>query len=41
MDMISMEGKGNFFERRVSDYSKAGVGVNQEEMLIKFDSEDF
>ena len=41
MDMISMEGKGNFFERRVSDYSKAGVGVNQEEMVIKFDSEDF
>jgi ribonucleotide reductase beta subunit family protein with ferritin-like domain len=41
MDMISMEGKGNFFERRVSDYSKAGVGANQEEMVIKFDSEDF
>jgi ribonucleoside-diphosphate reductase beta chain len=41
MDMISMEGKGNFFERRVSDYSKAGVGVNQEQMVIKFDSEDF
>jgi ribonucleoside-diphosphate reductase beta chain len=41
MDMISMEGKGNFFERRISDYSKAGVGVNQEEMVIKFDSEDF
>jgi hypothetical protein len=27
MDMISMEGKGNFFERRISDYSKAGVGA--------------
>ncbi|GAA5971752.1 hypothetical protein JCM11641_001498 [Rhodosporidiobolus odoratus] len=25
MDMISMEGKTNFFEKRVSDYSKAGV----------------
>ncbi|TFK65653.1 hypothetical protein BDN72DRAFT_871771 [Pluteus cervinus] len=24
MDMISMEGKTNFFEKRVSDYSKAG-----------------
>jgi ribonucleoside-diphosphate reductase beta chain len=39
MDMISMEGKGNFFERRVSDYSKAGVGANQEEMVIQFDAE--
>lgn len=25
MDMISMEGKTNFFEKRVSDYQKAGV----------------
>ncbi|GAA5930383.1 hypothetical protein JCM10213_001077 [Rhodosporidiobolus nylandii] len=25
MDMISMEGKTNFFEKRVSDYAKAGV----------------
>jgi len=41
MDMISMEGKGNFFERRVSDYSKAGVGAKEEDMTIKFDSEDF
>ncbi len=39
MDMISMEGKGNFFERRVSDYSKAGVGAKQEEMIIQFDAE--
>lgn len=39
MDMISMEGKGNFFERRVSDYSKPGVGANQEEMVIQFDAE--
>ncbi|KAF8913791.1 ribonucleotide reductase [Gymnopilus junonius] len=26
MDMISLQGKTNFFEKRVSDYSKAGVG---------------
>jgi len=26
MEMISIEGKTNFFEERVSDYSKAGVG---------------
>ena len=41
MEMISMEGKGNFFERKVSDYSKAGVGARAEDMTIKFDSEDF
>ena len=28
MEMISMEGKTNFFERRVTEYSKAGVGSN-------------
>ena len=27
MDMISLEGKTNFFEKRVSDYRKAGVGM--------------
>jgi ribonucleotide reductase beta subunit family protein with ferritin-like domain len=41
MEMISMEGKGNFFERRISDYSKPGVGMNKEEMVIKTDLEDF
>ena len=30
MDMISLEGKTNFFEKRVSDYSKAGVGAEAE-----------
>ena len=25
MDMISLQGKTNFFEKRVSDYAKAGV----------------
>ena len=28
MDMISLQGKTNFFEKRVSDYSKAGVNVS-------------
>ena len=27
MDMISLQGKTNFFEKRVSDYSKAGVNA--------------
>ena len=30
MEMISMEGKTNFFEKRVMEYSKAGVGVEKE-----------
>lgn len=27
MEMISLQGKTNFFEKRVSDYSKANVNV--------------
>ena len=30
MDMISLQGKTNFFEKRVSEYQKAGV-LNKEE----------
>ena len=40
MTMISLQGKTNFFEKRVSEYSKAGVGVNKEEQQFKMD-EDF
>jgi len=29
MEMISMEGKSNFFEKRVGEYSKAGVGAEE------------
>ena len=29
MEMISLEGKTNFFEKRVMDYSKANVGVSK------------
>ena len=28
MEMISLQGKTNFFEKRVSDYSKANVNVS-------------
>lgn len=28
MDMISLQGKTNFFEKRVGEYAKAGVGAN-------------
>lgn len=40
MEAISLEGKTNFFEKRVSEYTKAGVGKNREDQTLKFD-EDF
>ncbi|KAJ2553287.1 Ribonucleotide-diphosphate reductase (RNR), small subunit [Coemansia sp. RSA 1933] len=44
MDMISMQGKTNFFEKRVSDYQKAGVMMgtqgNARETVFELD-EDF
>jgi ribonucleoside-diphosphate reductase beta chain len=42
MDMISLEGKTNFFEKRVSEYKKAGVNMNKEEAeqnKISFDAD--
>lgn len=32
MERISLEGKDNFFEKRVTSYSKSGVGKTQEQM---------
>jgi len=40
MELISLEGKTNFFEKKVSEYSKPGVGLSSESMQIKF-NEDF
>ena len=40
MESISLEGKTNFFEKRVSEYTKSGVGKNREDQVVKFD-EDF
>jgi ribonucleotide reductase beta subunit family protein with ferritin-like domain len=37
MEMISLQGKTNFFEKRVGEYSKAGVGVNEEEQCFSLD----
>ena len=39
MELISLEGKTNFFEKKVSEYSKPGVGLSQEKMTIVFDEE--
>lgn len=39
MELISVRGKTNFFEKRVSDYSKFGVGNDAFNHEIKFDVE--
>jgi ribonucleoside-diphosphate reductase beta chain len=39
MERISLEGKDNFFEKRVSSYSKAGVGKKAEEMSFATDDD--
>jgi ribonucleoside-diphosphate reductase beta chain len=40
MEMISLQGKTNFFEKRVGDYQKAGVISNKEQEIFSTD-EDF
>ena len=39
MELISLEGKTNFFEKKVSEYAKPGVGMDQEKMVIRMDEE--
>ena len=39
MERISLEGKDNFFEKRVSNYSIAGVGKSAEAMTFSTDEE--
>jgi ribonucleoside-diphosphate reductase beta chain len=41
MEMISLQGKTNFFEKRVGEYQKAGVmGKTEQSNVFKLD-EDF
>ena len=40
MELISIAGKTNFFEKRVGDYQKAGVMGNREDQVFSMD-EDF
>src|SRR6056297_3084532 len=40
MDLISLQGKTNFFEKRVGDYKKAGVGQDPKDKIFSTD-EDF
>ncbi|MCC6462984.1 MAG: ribonucleotide-diphosphate reductase subunit beta [Saprospiraceae bacterium] len=39
MDMISIQGKTNFFEKRVGDYQKAGVMAKREEQVFSTDAD--
>lgn len=39
MELISLQGKGNFFEKRIVQYQKAGVGQKLEDNKIRFDAD--
>ena len=39
MELISLEGKTNFFEKRVGEYQKAGVMAKAEDMKFTLDAD--
>lgn len=39
MERISLEGKDNFFEKRVTTYAKAGVGKTQDDMTFSLEAD--
>lgn len=39
MELISLQGKTNFFEKRVGDYRKAGVGTKKQEQVFTLDAD--
>jgi ribonucleoside-diphosphate reductase beta chain len=39
MERIALEGKDNFFEKRVTSYAKSGVGKTNEEMSFSLDAD--
>ena len=39
MEMISLQGKTNFFEKRVGEYAKSGVGVNKDDQVFSIDAD--
>jgi len=41
MEMISLQGKTNFFEKRVGEYQKAGVTQDSSCRKFTLDDEDF
>jgi hypothetical protein len=38
MEMISLQGKTNFFEKRVGEYAKSGVGVDRADQTFAPDA---
>jgi ribonucleoside-diphosphate reductase subunit M2 len=39
MDMISLQGKTNFFEKRVGEYQKANVKQTKEDRIFTLDAD--
>ena len=39
MEMISLSGKINFFEKRVGEYKKSGIGTTRENQVFSVDAE--
>jgi len=39
MEMISLQGKTNFFEKRVAEYQKAGVTANRDDQVFSLNEE--
>ena len=39
MEMISLQGKTNFFEKRVGEYAKSGVGVKAEDQVFSIEAD--
>lgn len=39
MNLISLEGKTNFFEKKVGEYQKCGVMANQLDNVFTLDAE--
>jgi ribonucleoside-diphosphate reductase beta chain len=38
MEIISLQGKTNFFEKQVGEYSKLGIGVNRADQSFTLDA---
>jgi ribonucleotide reductase beta subunit family protein with ferritin-like domain len=38
METISLQGKTNFFEKRVGEYSKSGVGIDRADQSFAIDT---
>jgi len=39
MELISLQGKTNFFEKRVGEYAKSGVGVDSSQQIFDLDAD--